>query len=92
MTTISKNIKVTYKRPKNKRRFHIDDIDTLNRVMQEAVQVQYNLERDNSFETLIVDSIFMHDLCASFIAMYSKLIEENLILTGNLHKPTQTLH
>lgn len=92
MTTITKNVKVTYKRPKNKRRFNIEDLEILTNVMQEAVQVQYELAEDTETEVLMVDAIFLHDLCSCFIATYQKLIEENLILTGNPSTSSKTIH
>lgn len=92
MPTITKGVKVVYKRPKNKRRFNIEDLEILTNVMQEAVQTKYDLEDDSDIETVLVDAIFLHDLCACFIATYEKLIEENLILTGNPSKGVNTIH
>ena len=88
MVTITKNTKITYKKPKNKRKFSIDESEIINKIMQEAVNIQYQLQDDDDIETMDVDAIFLHDLCVAFIAMYNKIIQENLILTGN---PTGSL-
>jgi hypothetical protein len=90
MTTITKNTKIKYKKPKNNRRFQIKDSEVINEVMQVAIVLQNDLKTEDS-ETMEVDTAFLHDLCSCFMAMYHKILEENLILTGN-PVGDQTIH
>jgi len=77
------NTTVKYKRSKNKRSFNIFDNEVINSVLQPVVDTHHMLKDDEDMETILVDAIFMHDLCAAYIALYSKALDEHLILSGN---------
>lgn len=81
--TITLDTKVVYKKSRNKRRFNIWDNEIINKVLQPAVDLHYMLKDDDDAVTVNVDAVFIHDLCASYIALYQKALDENLILTAN---------
>ena len=83
MSTITLDAKVKYKRKKNPRRFNIWDNEVINKVLQPTIDIHHMLKEDDEAEMINVDAVFMHDLCASYIALYAKALDESLILTAN---------
>ncbi len=77
--------------PKNPRKFKIWDSDHLNKVAQKAAQIVYNIEQLSEEEGTYIHELpstqlpthLVYEVCEAYVAMYQKLLKEQLLITGN---------